>query len=209
MSAEDETQPRWERGYRCHGLWLDRRRIGLVSLKPHGLSDGLYTWEAGHQSGEARSLSAAKKAVQVTLNFSGPAGRPDPIGAAWLKAEILADGVMAPEHAALISEKILQVEDWSERGRLISPFRAKRYIQNFDFFNPESKFGWLTPDGTFLGCSYAAHDRLVEAIGRSVGDMEQEGWIRITQAGVKALRKPTPAQRRELAKRGLSTETGL
>lgn len=30
----EEEQPRWMRGYRCHGYWLGAQRLGRVTLPP-------------------------------------------------------------------------------------------------------------------------------------------------------------------------------
>lgn len=66
---------RWERGYRCHGLWLGDQRLGYVSLGPPGLWDGLYMWNVDRPGpmpalGSTKTLKAAKRAVERELERS-------------------------------------------------------------------------------------------------------------------------------------------
>lgn len=63
---------------------------------------------------------------------------------------------------------------------------------------PDSKAGWLSPDGEFYGCFYASHDALAELVLKTaVCELEKTGWIRV--AGARAVlscdRFPTDAQR--------------
>lgn len=74
--------PRWERGYRCHGLWLEGIRIGVVSLGPAGIWDGAYRWAAEDRKsgiafteGEAKSLAAGKRAVEAAHGLAARHGR--------------------------------------------------------------------------------------------------------------------------------------
>ncbi len=70
MTSLSRSVPRWEHGYRCHGLWLGSNRLGRVSIGPKGLWDGLYRWELdGHPatSGEAKTLGKAKRQVEEAL----------------------------------------------------------------------------------------------------------------------------------------------
>lgn len=72
--------PRWEHGYRCHGLWRGADCIGFVGIGPLGLWDGTYGWEAelGGKAveGRAGSLKKAKRAVELALGLPRcPVGR--------------------------------------------------------------------------------------------------------------------------------------
>lgn len=64
---------RWERGYRCHGLWRDDRRVGFIGLGPRGVWDGIYRWSAEGPSGdmidqgEAKTLNGARRQVERAL----------------------------------------------------------------------------------------------------------------------------------------------
>lgn len=65
---------RWERGYRAYGLWRGACRLAYIGLGPPGLWDGVYRWsvfypyeQAVSASGEARSIGAAKRAVEQAL----------------------------------------------------------------------------------------------------------------------------------------------
>lgn len=46
MSGRKVSAARWERGDRCHGLWIGLQRIGHVGLSPRGIRPLGYTWSA-------------------------------------------------------------------------------------------------------------------------------------------------------------------
>jgi hypothetical protein len=59
--------PRWERGYRVHGLWFKdpNQRVGRVGLTPPG-HPVVYSWgldAVPEAYGECRTLAAAKRRV--------------------------------------------------------------------------------------------------------------------------------------------------
>jgi hypothetical protein len=58
--------PRWERGYRCHGYWIENTRVGYVGLGPRGFFDGDYMWglDGTQERGHAFSLRTAKRLVK-------------------------------------------------------------------------------------------------------------------------------------------------
>ncbi len=62
-----KTKPLWERGYRSHGYWLGKERLGKVTLD--GGADGAprYRWESGNRAGKANTLREAKQAVEQTV----------------------------------------------------------------------------------------------------------------------------------------------
>ncbi len=55
-------QPHWEHGYRCHGLWHDRDRIGFVGLTPRGFPVA-YSWHYKQGCGTEPTLYRAKRRV--------------------------------------------------------------------------------------------------------------------------------------------------
>lgn len=59
---------RWERGYRCHGLWRGDQRVGLVGIasQADGGARRGYHWsiDGTGRHGTVRTLRAAKKAVE-------------------------------------------------------------------------------------------------------------------------------------------------
>lgn len=57
-------RPVWERGYQSHGYWLGKECVGRVRLGAKGEWDGIYRWEAGTNTGEARTLGEAKRQVE-------------------------------------------------------------------------------------------------------------------------------------------------
>ena len=58
------VRPVWERGYYSHSYWSGKRKMGTVKLGPKGEWDGVYRWEAGTNTGEARTLGEAKRQVE-------------------------------------------------------------------------------------------------------------------------------------------------
>lgn len=79
VPLEGLVMPKWERGYRCHGFWVDNIRVGHVSLGPRGFYAGDYGWELDgtQERGYAFSLRAAKRLVtQAYLRHNGLMSRP-------------------------------------------------------------------------------------------------------------------------------------
>lgn len=61
----------WERGYRCHTLWQGDQCVGRIELGSSGTWDEIYRCRAGTSTGEARTLSAAKRWVAETAKLDG------------------------------------------------------------------------------------------------------------------------------------------
>lgn len=56
--------------------------------------------------------------------------------------------------------------DWTKTGLVI----------------PNSTFGWLSPDGKFIGCHYMDHDVVAHFILKTdVSVLEKQGWCRIAE----------------------------
>lgn len=47
--------------------------------------------------------------------------------------------------------------------------------------NPDSPYGWLAPDGTFIGCNYADHSAIITRVLKfySENEAENNGYIKI------------------------------
>jgi hypothetical protein len=58
-----KPKPAWERAYKGHALWLDKTKLGKVTLA----EKGRYLWEAAGRTGEAEDLEKAKKAVELAV----------------------------------------------------------------------------------------------------------------------------------------------
>lgn len=64
------SEPHWERGYRCHGYWNAGKRLGAVSLPPHGWPLQ-YFWSLDRQidgeivDGYGRNLKTAKRCLEL------------------------------------------------------------------------------------------------------------------------------------------------
>ena len=58
------TRPYWERGYKSHGYWAGRKKLGVVRLQDNGLPEEKYRWEAGTHAGCTATLIEAKRAVE-------------------------------------------------------------------------------------------------------------------------------------------------
>ena len=68
-------EPHWERGYRCHGYWNRKERVGHVGLSPRIPDEKtVYSWaveEGGVPISEGTELTlrAAKRAVERRYEF--------------------------------------------------------------------------------------------------------------------------------------------
>jgi hypothetical protein len=72
MTAGKMSEPHWERGYRCHGYWLDGERMGWVGMSPRNrCGSSLYYWPyVGDYTalGSYKTLKAAKRAVERAVS---------------------------------------------------------------------------------------------------------------------------------------------
>ena len=67
-----QPKPFWERGYRSHGFWLGKTRIGIVRVEPGRSLEMKYQWQAGTHQGQTTTLREAKRLVYLSI----PAARP-------------------------------------------------------------------------------------------------------------------------------------
>ncbi len=71
----DLPEPRWERGYRCHGYWIGIYRYGWIgcgSPKRNPVKDFGYRWSMDFPvdetaTGETTTLREAKRAVEAAF----------------------------------------------------------------------------------------------------------------------------------------------
>lgn len=64
-------KPFWERGYKSHGLWLGKGRIGIVRVEPGRHLEMKYQWQAGTHFGQTTTLKEAKRLVETTVLMGG------------------------------------------------------------------------------------------------------------------------------------------
>jgi hypothetical protein len=64
-------RPFWERGYRSHGYWLGKERIGVVEIAPGKSLELKYRWKAGTSFGQSPTLKDAKRRVEETILMGG------------------------------------------------------------------------------------------------------------------------------------------
>ena len=62
-----KAKPIWERGYRSHGYWLGKVRLGRVTLDGDADSGTRYQWESGNRAGKSSTLREAKQAVEQAV----------------------------------------------------------------------------------------------------------------------------------------------
>jgi hypothetical protein len=65
------SKPFWERGYKCHGYWLGKLRIGVVEVEPGEQLEMKYRWSAGTHAGQTTTLKEAKQLVEETILMGG------------------------------------------------------------------------------------------------------------------------------------------
>jgi hypothetical protein len=59
--------PIWERGFKAHGYWLGKEKLGSVLLDPEASAEAKYRWQAGTHAGVTATLSEAKRAVEAAV----------------------------------------------------------------------------------------------------------------------------------------------
>ncbi|MCU0898709.1 MAG: hypothetical protein MUC55_14595 [Burkholderiales bacterium] len=62
-----KARPIWERGFKSHGYWLGKDKLGSVALESDGPPEAKYRWHAGTHVGAAATLSEAKRAVEAAV----------------------------------------------------------------------------------------------------------------------------------------------
>jgi len=62
-----KVKPVWERGYRSHGYWLGKERVGKVTLDGDADGAARYRWESGNRAGKSNTLREAKQAVEQAV----------------------------------------------------------------------------------------------------------------------------------------------
>jgi hypothetical protein len=69
--ASTRVKPFWERGFKSHGYWLGKIRIGHVQVEPGKSLEMKYQWTAGTHTGQTTTLKEAKQMVEQTLLQGG------------------------------------------------------------------------------------------------------------------------------------------
>ncbi|HKY01561.1 MAG TPA: hypothetical protein VJM53_03330 [Burkholderiales bacterium] len=62
-----KARPVWERGYRSHGYWQGKKKLGLVELSGSVFPEQKYRWQAGTHAGATTTLIDAKRAVEAAV----------------------------------------------------------------------------------------------------------------------------------------------
>jgi len=62
-------RPFWERGYRSHGYWRGKEKLGGVTIERGTSPERKYRWQAGTHAGHAATLRDAKRAVESVVLF--------------------------------------------------------------------------------------------------------------------------------------------
>jgi hypothetical protein len=75
-------------------------------------------------------------------------------------------------------DEILEVADYPNKDSFIDCHRKEVYSY---LINDNSDLGWLSPDGRFYGCAWAAHEMVAtEYFGKKDScELESEGWIKV------------------------------
>lgn len=67
----ERLTPFWERGYKSHGYWLGKVRIGTVVVEPGRHLEMKYHWQAANHAGQTTTLKDAKRMVEQTVLQGG------------------------------------------------------------------------------------------------------------------------------------------
>lgn len=69
--ARREPKAFWERGYRSHGYWLGKQRVGMVEIETGAHLEMKYRWQAGTHQGQSATLKDAKRRVEEAVLMGG------------------------------------------------------------------------------------------------------------------------------------------
>lgn len=74
---------------------------------------------------------------------------------------------------------IVEAEDYTHL-QMTKEYKQKQKEFIESAIKPDSKLGWVAPDGTFIGCSYYDHSFIATAYLHSDDEqLESEGWCRL------------------------------
>ncbi len=65
------AKPFWERGYKSHGYWLGKKRLGQVEVEPGKHLEMKYRWRVGNHGGQATTLREARNLVEQAVLMGG------------------------------------------------------------------------------------------------------------------------------------------
>lgn len=102
----------------------------------------------------------------------------DPAG--WVGEECRVYNINGGYHCVTIKEddEIIFADGWDE-------------LDCSYLLTPESKLGWLAPDGTFYGCAYFEHSMIAErVIHKDEPTLEEEGWVKMYKSQLFPLDAP-------------------
>ena len=67
MSKKKKQKAVWERGYNGHVYWLEKKKLGKVTIHAGRNAKQKYTWEASGRAGGGDDLEKAKRAVEAAV----------------------------------------------------------------------------------------------------------------------------------------------
>jgi hypothetical protein len=65
------AKPFWERGFKSHGYWLGKKRIGQVEVETGKHFEMKYRWRVGNHGGQTTTLREAKRLVEQAVLMGG------------------------------------------------------------------------------------------------------------------------------------------
>ncbi len=65
------AKPFWERGYKSHGYWLGKKRLGQIEVEAGKHLEMKYRWRAGSHGGQATTLRDARNSVEQAVLMGG------------------------------------------------------------------------------------------------------------------------------------------
>ena len=111
-------------------------------------------------------------------------------------------------NARILAELLEKPYSWGFRGDVWK----ERDIVNYAFENnllmnfEDCRFGWLKPDGEFLTCNHATHEKLLEIMMIDQKYIEEEGWCRVGMCAPDCLKPLTKMQIEKLADMGIQVD---
>lgn len=65
------SKPFWERGYKSHGYWLGKKRLGQIEVEPGKHLEMKYRWRVDNHGGQTTTLREARSLVEQAALMGG------------------------------------------------------------------------------------------------------------------------------------------
>ena len=106
----------------------------------------------------------------------------------------------------LVTNMLAKPDPFDSDGEPPRPSRVWNWIVDFGLLHLGQKNGWIDREGKMWGCGWAQHDRLLYWMGREAGDVEADGWVKVSNGRYRSRYRMTPAQRKTMRAIGVAVD---